>query len=377
MPARPLFRLGVLVVASALVVVAAGCGSGSSSNAYSIDGRAHSDSSFQRELRALRDNKQLQAVIAQGGGPSTTAKGTIDPKITASWLQQDLEQAVADREFAQRHLKTSALTKQELTSYTNQFFSTQKVFDAFPKWFRDLELGRFSRFLILLGPKPSDAELQKTFEQLKATNCPSGKLVAHILLKTKPEADAVYADLFKGADFATTAAQKSTDTQSAQQGGQLGCLTPGQYVKEFEDAANALQPGTVSQPVQSQYGWHIIKVTELTFESARATVEQQSLAQQNQKLLTHLSSVLSKAHVTINPKYGTVVKKPKFTISPPKTPSVSTRPKSGSSTSAPVGLTPTTQVTPSQGGTTPDTSSTPNSTPAASSIPAPTPTSTP
>jgi len=275
MRARRSSRLGLVALAAAVFVLSAGCGSATSPNAYTVDGKSVSDHDFQRELEALRDNKDLAAAIKASSAPGSpkVARGTLDPRLTASWLQSDLQSEIVDREFARKHLSVSAAAKQQLTAFSEQYFSSKKTFDAFPKWFRELELRRFARLLTLLGSKPTDTELRKTFEDLKAKNCPAGKLVSHILVKTKPEADAIAAELLKGADFATTAAQKSTDTQSAQQGGQLGCLTPGQFVKPFEDAANALQSGTVSAPVQTQYGYHLIKVRDLTFESARKTVE--------------------------------------------------------------------------------------------------------
>lgn len=64
-----------------------------------------------------------------------------------------------------------------------------------------------------------------------------------------------------GEDFAVLAKQHSEDT-SAPLGGDLGWLTPGETVPAFEQAMNALEPGQVSGPVQSQFGWHLIQVLE-------------------------------------------------------------------------------------------------------------------
>lgn len=68
--------------------------------------------------------------------------------------------------------------------------------------------------------------------------------------------------ILQGEDFATLARANSQDPGSANKGGDLGWVTPGEMVPEFEDAMNQLSPGEVSQPVKSRFGWHLIKVTE-------------------------------------------------------------------------------------------------------------------
>jgi peptidyl-prolyl cis-trans isomerase C len=83
----------------------------------------------------------------------------------------------------------------------------------------------------------------------------------HILVETEDEAKAVKAELDKGADFAELAKKKSKDP-GASDGGDLGFFTKDQMVPEFSEAAFKLQPGQISDPVKSQFGWHIIKVEE-------------------------------------------------------------------------------------------------------------------
>jgi peptidyl-prolyl cis-trans isomerase C len=83
----------------------------------------------------------------------------------------------------------------------------------------------------------------------------------HILVKTEQEAKDLIAQLKAGADFSELA-KKSTDGPSSTTGGDLGYFSRGQMVKAFEDAAFALEPGQISAPVQSDYGWHVIKVED-------------------------------------------------------------------------------------------------------------------
>jgi len=100
----------------------------------------------------------------------------------------------------------------------------------------------------------------------------------HILVETEDEAKAVAEELKKGADFAELAKKKSKDP-GASDGGDLGFFTKDQMVPEFSAVAFTLEPGKVSDPVKSQFGWHIIKVEEKRnrkapeFEQVKAQIE--------------------------------------------------------------------------------------------------------
>ncbi|WP_315800612.1 peptidylprolyl isomerase [Bradyrhizobium sp. SZCCHNS3002] len=83
----------------------------------------------------------------------------------------------------------------------------------------------------------------------------------HILVETEDEAKAVKAELAKGADFAELAKKKSKDP-GASDGGDLGFFTKEQMVPEFANVAFSLEPGKISDPVKTQFGWHVIKVEE-------------------------------------------------------------------------------------------------------------------
>src|ERR1700738_255756 len=83
----------------------------------------------------------------------------------------------------------------------------------------------------------------------------------HILVETEDEAKKIEADLKKGGDFAELAKKESKDP-GASDGGDLGFFTKDQMVPEFSAVAFTLEPGKISDPVKSQFGWHIIKVEE-------------------------------------------------------------------------------------------------------------------
>jgi peptidyl-prolyl cis-trans isomerase C len=100
----------------------------------------------------------------------------------------------------------------------------------------------------------------------------------HILVETEDEAKQVEEELKKGADFAELAKKKSKDP-GASDGGDLGFFTKDQMVPEFSAVAFALEPGKISDPVKSQFGWHVIKVEEKRnrkapdFDQVKAQIE--------------------------------------------------------------------------------------------------------
>ena len=84
---------------------------------------------------------------------------------------------------------------------------------------------------------------------------------SHILVKTEQEARALLFDIKRGTSFEDTALKHSL-CPSKKNGGDLGWFGKGMMVKEFEDSAFTLPKGELSQPVKTQFGWHIIKVTD-------------------------------------------------------------------------------------------------------------------
>ena len=84
----------------------------------------------------------------------------------------------------------------------------------------------------------------------------------HILVPSEDEAKTILAELKKGTDFAELAKQKSKDPGAAAEGGDLGYFTKEQMVPEFAEVAFKLDKGQLSDPVKSQFGWHIIKVED-------------------------------------------------------------------------------------------------------------------
>jgi peptidyl-prolyl cis-trans isomerase C len=125
----------------------------------------------------------------------------------------------------------------------------------------------------------TDTEMKKVYEDASKQISGEQEVHArHILVETEDEAKAVKAELDKGADFAELAKKKSKDP-GASDGGDLGFFTKEQMVPEFSEVAFKLEPGKISDPVKSQFGWHIIKVEEKRnrkppeFDAVKAQIE--------------------------------------------------------------------------------------------------------
>ncbi len=143
----------------------------------------------------------------------------------------------------------------------------------------------------------SEAEIRSQLEEVTAS---------HILVEDEALANDLYQQLQDGADFATLAKENSVDPGSKDEGGQLGSFGKGVMVKEFEEAVFALQEGEISKPVKTQYGYHIIKVTEYktaddaTFEEKKEEIEETLLNnQKNEVLAKYIADLKDKSKIKI------------------------------------------------------------------------------
>jgi peptidyl-prolyl cis-trans isomerase C len=148
----------------------------------------------------------------------------------------------------------------------------------------------------------TDAALQAAYDA-KYGNVPPAKEynAAHILVAAEDKARELKAALDAGADFAQLAKEHSTDTGSGSNGGDLGWFGLGMMVKPFEDAVVAAEAGKVTDPVQSQFGWHLILVKEVR-DAAKPTLddvrEELAAELESKAIEAHVADVTAKATVT-------------------------------------------------------------------------------
>jgi peptidyl-prolyl cis-trans isomerase C len=143
----------------------------------------------------------------------------------------------------------------------------------------------------------SDADTKAAYEQYKKSYGEKEFSARHILVKTEAEAKEIIAQLNKGGDFAKIAKEKSLDPGSKEKGGDLGWFSPATMVKPFSDAVAVLPKGAVSaNPVQTQFGWHVIKLVDtraaqpLAYDKVKEGL-QKNLQQRNlEKMMADLRS---------------------------------------------------------------------------------------
>ena len=150
------------------------------------------------------------------------------------------------------------------------------------------------------GVKVTDKELQDYFNKNKSQYVQVK--ARHILVDKKSTADSIEKQLKSGTDFATLAKKYSTDTGSKDQGGELGWVKKGQMVPEFETALFKLKKGEISQPVKSQYGYHIIQAEDVKdsladFKSQIKDAVLQSKAK-NQQLV--INDLIKNGNIKVN-----------------------------------------------------------------------------
>lgn len=149
----------------------------------------------------------------------------------------------------------------------------------------------------------SDEELKKAYEEVKKQAARTEYKARHILLKDEAEAKKLIKELDKKADFAELAKKHSLGP-TAKNGGELEWFDKSQMVQPFAEAVTAMQPGTYSkEPVQTQFGWHIINLQETRTAEPPAFDEvkpQLTALVQRQKLGVQLAEMRDKAMVELN-----------------------------------------------------------------------------
>jgi peptidyl-prolyl cis-trans isomerase C len=172
-------------------------------------------------------------------------------------------QDVSNQEAYEQALKQNNITEDQLREDIRENLPVQEVQEK-----------------VTGAAEPSNKEIQNYYEKNKEAQftTPEQRCVRHILFNKdqKEKAEDVKQQLENGGDFAKLANENSQDPGSAVNGGDLGCLGKGETVPEFEQAAFGAEQGEIVGPVQTEFGYHILQVTDIKPEQARSLQEVES-----------------------------------------------------------------------------------------------------
>jgi parvulin-like peptidyl-prolyl isomerase len=282
---------------TALAVLLAGCGAFEEGPAATVNGDEITDQTLHDELDAVRENDGYRTLMEQQLAQESAGEGegTFATPFVSNLLSERVYFTLIEQELARSDVTVGRDredgARAELEERGGQDFAD------LPPDQQDALVDRVSVLAALdeeVGPR--------YFEEHKAdfdTIC-----VSHVLVATEDRSDAealaraeeLKASIDGGAAFRTVASEQSDDQGAAAQGGDLGCGSRGRFPEAFEDAAYALDVNQVSDPVQTQFGYHLIRLEDRNAAEYRDVIDSV-----RQRIITSLAT---DADVTVDPRYG-------------------------------------------------------------------------
>ena len=219
-------------------------------------------------------NTELLAQNAEKEGIKVTDKeiqGSYNDLKTYVNSDEAIKSAAEDLGISDDFLKQQAKLSLLIQKSQEKFYKEEKVSDSEMKKYYDEHIDEYKK-----------DEVEASHILIKTTDDNNKPLSEAEQKKAKAKAEKVLKEVKAGGDFAELAKKYSQDPGSASQGGSLGAFGKGMMVKEFEDAAFGMEPGEVSDLVKTDFGYHIIKVTDriketTSFEEAKAGIKEDIL----------------------------------------------------------------------------------------------------
>jgi len=310
-------KLLALLGAAAVAFTACGDSDITARAAATVNGQKITVEEVDQELAKFEKSGQFETLTAEQGADK------VRRQFEQGYLSQIVRRRIMRPLAEERGLEVTQTEVDEALEAIKADFPSDKEFvealdqqgvseDQLPELVRDQLTEEALRGDVVAELEPSDDDLQSYYdENIDRYNQTEA---SHILLKERGQAEKVASQL-QGAKaneidklFAEQAKKLSEDPGSGEKGGDLGYFATGELVPEFEEAAGTLELGEVSDPVQSEFGFHIIRVTDRRlqpFEDVREQIAQElSGAEAEEAFQELVVQAYEDADVRVNPRYG-------------------------------------------------------------------------
>jgi peptidyl-prolyl cis-trans isomerase C len=241
----------------------------------------------------------LPVAQAADSAPVATVNGKAIKQSLVDFILKDASASGQKIDDNTKAVVVNKLISQELVLQEAQKAGVDKQADYQAKedlMRRELMINTYLQDYLKKNPI-DEAATKAAYEKFKAQVGNKEFNARHILVKTEAEAKDVIAQLAKGGDFAKLAKEKSIDPGSKDKGGELGWFSPASMVRPFSDAVSKLQKGLYTTvPVQTQFGWHVIKLEDIrdmqppAYEQVKENIQKDLQQKQLEKLLNDLRS---------------------------------------------------------------------------------------
>jgi foldase protein PrsA len=305
-------KFALLIVALALVISA--CGGGDGETAATVDGTDYTVGDV-NDLVFDSGETVSKEQFAQFLG------FLVQYDIVVNAAEEDYGITFTEDEIDEEAQEIYTENADEGTTY-EEFLEANEVSEEFLRKVAHLQLVEEGVRIELESELEAPAQEDIDAQRENAYDSLTEVCGSHILVETEAEAQEVLDRLEDGEEFADLATELSLDTGSGEAGGDLGCADPTGYVPEFAEAMLAAEIDVPTEPVETEFGYHVIVVSERTFpEEAdlptdEEIIESLRVPAVNQALTDWISGHLEAAEVEINEKFGTWQSSPAGVIPP-------------------------------------------------------------
>ena len=298
-------KLALLLVIAALALAA--CGSGGSGGGVAATVNGEDITVDDVEALIVGDGSEIPKADFAG------ALGfLVQQQIVADAAESELGIVIPEDDIT---AEATALFEESANGQTREeFLEAQQITEELLQQFAHSQLlvAEIEETLQADVEQPTQEEIDTAITAAEANYCAS-----HILVATEQEANDVLARIEAGEDFAALASELSTDTASGAQGGDLGCQSADLYDPAFAAALTAAEVDVPTDPVESQFGFHVILLRDDELPTEEEAIESLTAASANEALNTWFTDQFETAEVTVDETYGTWQATPQPQVVPP------------------------------------------------------------